>query len=105
MRKIFFAAVCAVSAMASSAYADVTVDQADKLFSTDQISVKPGDTVHYNNKDTVTHNIKVITPDGDAQDKGLQKPGQAIDVKFDKAGEYEVRCAIHPTMKMTVEVK
>jgi plastocyanin len=35
---------------------------------------------------------------------GIQAPGETIDVPFDKAGKFTVRCHIHPAMKMTVTV-
>jgi plastocyanin len=38
-------------------------------------------------------------------DLGSYPQGQSKSVTFDKAGKVEVECAIHPQMKMTVEVK
>lgn len=79
------------------------VIQKDKAFSEKEISVKVGDTVKFTNEDDVTHNIYSDTTDHDFQiDK--QDPGQSQEVKFDKAGEIKVKCAIHPKMKMTVKV-
>ncbi len=87
------------------AAADVHVDQVGQKFDPNTVSLKVGDTVHFKNGDDVTHNINVIDGDDNADDKGLQKPGQEITQKFDKAGSYMVKCAIHPKMKMSVEVK
>jgi plastocyanin len=67
--------------------------------------LKAGESIHFLNKDDVTHNINVIDSDDNANDKGLQKPGETIDQKFDKAGDFQVRCSIHPKMKMTVKVQ
>ncbi len=61
--------------------------------------------MHFVNHDDVTHNINVIDEDDNATDKGLQKPGEAIDQMFDKAGKFMIRCSIHPKMKMTIAVK
>jgi plastocyanin len=36
---------------------------------------------------------------------GVQPPGQAIDVPFDKAGKFKIRCHIHPSMKLNVTVQ
>ena len=62
-----------------------------------------GDTVKFNNVDTVTHNITIKGgADDDADDLGLQKPGQAVSHKFDAKGVYRVVCSIHPRMKMQI---
>jgi plastocyanin len=36
---------------------------------------------------------------------GSQQPGHVLKVKFDKAGKIDVRCAMHPKMKMSVNVQ
>jgi plastocyanin len=66
-----------------------------------------GDTVRFENADTVTHNITVkgSSEDDDAEDLGLQKPGAAVAHKFTARGSYRVICSIHPRMKMTVNVQ
>lgn len=83
----------------------LTVEQSGQQFSEKSVSVKPGDSVVFANHDDVTHNINVINDDDDATDLGLQKPGQSLTYKFDKAGRFKIRCSIHPAMKMTVAVK
>ena len=99
--KIFTKALVAAlfATVASAAYASHTT------FDMDSASVKVGDTITFANKDDVTHNINVTSPDGDNDDKGLQKPGQDIKATFAKAGVYKVHCAIHPKMKMEVTVQ
>lgn len=84
--------------------AEVAIDQVNQKFSVSSLSIKAGDTVHYKNGDDVTHNINVTGPEGDTEDKGLQKPGEIITETFSKAGEYDVRCSIHPKMHMKVTV-
>lgn len=85
--------------------AGVTIDQSGQLFSEKSLSLQPGDTVTFANKDDVSHNITVVDDDDDTADLGLQKPGQNLTYKFDKAGRFKVRCSIHPSMKMAVTVK
>jgi plastocyanin len=92
------AGVCA----AGSAY---VVDQKRQRFSISRISILTDDVVRYINGDDVRHNIHVIAPDGTEFDKGLQDPGQTIEMKFDRYGVFVVRCTIHQTMKMKVEVR
>ena len=38
-------------------------------------------------------------------DSGDQEPGSKTSVKFPVAGTFDVLCAIHPKMKLTVHVK
>jgi len=104
--RIITASFAVMALLASTAQAaTLNVDQNNLKFSPNTLTVKAGDTVSYLNNDDVTHNINVIDAEGDPDDKGLQKPKQTITAKFDKPGEYQVRCAIHPKMKMTVTVQ
>lgn len=85
--------------------ASVTIEQSGQLFSEKSLALNKGDAVTFSNKDDVSHNITVVNDDDDTDDLGLQKPGQNLIYKFDKAGKFKVRCSIHPSMKMTVTVK
>jgi len=85
--------------------ADVDVDQQGIRFSQPSVTLKVGDTMHFHNHDDVTHNIMVIDSDDEPEDQGLQKPGVVIHKQFTDAGTFQVRCAIHPKMKMTVTVE
>jgi cytochrome c peroxidase len=85
--------------------ATTTVDQSGQQFSEKSLALKAGDTIVFANRDDVTHNVNVINDDDDATDLGLQKPGQTLTYVFDKAGRFKVRCSIHPSMKMSVNVK
>ncbi|MGD0103278.1 MAG: plastocyanin/azurin family copper-binding protein [Rhodopila sp.] len=83
----------------------VTIDQSGQVFSEKSVALNTGDAVTFANKDDVSHNITVVNEDDDTADLGLQKPGENLTYKFDKAGRFKVRCSIHPSMKMTVTVK
>jgi plastocyanin len=89
---------------ASAGLVENEVDQKGLHFSKDNAAISVGATMHFHNSDDVIHNIMTIDADDEPEDQGLQKPGQTISTKFDKAGTYQVRCAIHPKMKMTVTV-
>jgi plastocyanin len=52
----------------------------------------------------VAHNIVVKDPSGASKPGIMQKPGEESDVLFDQAGDYDVRCLIHPKMKLSVNV-
>ena len=103
-RTALLAAVSMVVA-ASIAYAATNpVYQEDKKFSADEVTISKGDSVAFTNKDEFTHNVYSTTPNMSFELK-TQKPGETSEVKFERAGGAEVRCAIHPQMKMRVKVE
>jgi len=99
--------VASVLSFAALAYAasDVVVDQVGQKFSVPTLTVKAGKTVDFMNSDDVNHNITIIDANGNADDRGIQKPNTTIPVTFDKAGDFVVRCSVHPRMKMQVKVE
>jgi plastocyanin len=107
MREPVTFAVAATLLMIGAAVraANMTIDQSGQQFSEKSATLSPGDTMTFANKDDVSHNITVVNDDDDTADLGLQKPGQNLTYKFDKAGRFKVRCSIHPSMKMIVTVK
>ena len=106
MLKIAFIGGIIILSITGQAYAtETTIEQAGQQFSTDTVAVKVGDIIAFSNKDDVSHNIHVQDSSGDTEDKGIQKPGEVIKHTFAKAGDYEVRCAIHPRMKLAVKVQ
>jgi len=94
--------------IAAPAYAStITVSQAGQAFSESDITLKVGDHVKFTNADSVNHNILIQSgdDDDDAKDLGVQPPGSSVDALFDKAGKFKVRCHIHPSMKLNVNVQ
>ena len=98
------AGLAASLAGASLAGAMVTVDQHDLSFDKPQLAVSVGDIVNFMNNDKTAHNI-LISGEGVSLNGGLQQPGQTFSAPFVKPGTYQITCAIHPKMKMTVVVK
>ena len=98
---IIIAGTLAFAATASAE--EVTVGQANKTFNPGDLQVKVGDSVKFNNDDTVAHAVLVKGPH--ETNLGQMKPGDAKSVSFDQAGTYDVKCAIHPKMKLTITVK
>jgi cytochrome c peroxidase len=99
-------ATFALAALAAGVRAaSTTIVQSGQQFSEKSITLSPGESITFSNQDDVTHNINVINDDDDATDLGLQKPGENLIFKFDQSGRFKVRCSIHPSMKMTVNVK
>lgn len=83
---------------------DILVDQKDRKFSKTELTVKPGDTITFQNSDDVAHNVFSVTPNLEFEIH-RQSPGEKSTIAFPKEGVVEVRCSIHPRMKMTVTVK
>jgi plastocyanin len=78
--------------------------QKDRDFSQVEITIKRGDSIVFKNADEVTHNVFSASP-GLEFDIRRQAPGGASTVPFEKPGTAEVRCSIHPKMKLMVTVK
>ena len=94
-----FLAGAAVAALA----AEQTINQKGKAFSKAEVTLKKGDTLVFVNDDNVAHNI-YSTSAGNDFNLGSQPPGKSVSVTFDKPGDIDVLCAIHPLMKMKVKV-
>lgn len=83
---------------------DFEVSQKDKKFSQKALAVKVGDGVNFKNEDPYAHNVFSLS-DAKTFDLGSYPQGQSKKVVFDKPGAVEIECAIHPDMKMVVEVQ
>jgi plastocyanin len=83
--------------------ADHQVTQSAKAFSTKSLKAKVGDTVSFRNDDAFVHNIFSLS-DTQTFDLGTFAKGETRKVKLEKEGTVEVECAVHPEMKLTVEV-
>lgn len=82
---------------------EFTVDQQDKRFSVKTLTVKVGDQVRFLNNDPFFHNIFSLS-DIKTFDLGSYPKGQSRTVTFNNPGSVEIECAIHPEMKLIVEV-
>ena len=80
------------------------VSQREREFWPDELKLTRGSVVRIVNDDKVTHHIfiqnKIM-----AFDSGEQPIGKTVEIKFDKQGRFEVGCAIHPLMRLTVEIE
>ena len=83
---------------------DHVIAQKDRTFSQAELDIKRGDRVIFKNADEVTHNVFSSTKGMEFEIK-RQEPGESTAVPFDKEGTAEVRCAIHPRMKLIVRVR
>lgn len=94
-------ALAAGSVLAADA---VSVSQRNRTFTPDSLQLERGTVVRIVNDDRVTHHIYVYST-GMNFDSGEQPIGQTVDLRFDRAGVFDVLCAIHPTMRLRVTVK
>jgi plastocyanin len=102
IRLLALAALVAASQITLAAQEHV-VSQKDKAFSTKKLEVKVGDKVAFRNDDGFSHNIFSLT-DAMPFDLGTYANGQVKTVTFAKPGKFEIECAIHPEMRMLIEV-
>jgi plastocyanin len=79
------------------------VTQKGKSFSVTQLKVKVGDVVEFKNDDDVSHNVFSVSKIQPFNTK-MQTPGSEAAVTFTNEGTVEVRCAIHPGMKLQIQV-
>ena len=82
---------------------EFVVGQKDKSFSVKTLKIKVGDTVVFRNDDSFFHNIYSLS-DVQTFDLGSFPQGQSRKVTFTKPGKVEVECAIHPSMRLLIEV-
>lgn len=89
-----------VPAYAASTHA---VGQVKKAFSVTSLKAKVGDTITFKNDDEFAHNVFSLS-DVQSFDLGSYKKGETRSLTLTSAGTIEVECAIHPEMKMKIEV-
>jgi plastocyanin len=78
-----------------------TVVQQGRAFHPGEITINRGDTLTFTNNDEFIHQVYVAG----LFDSNEKAPGQNLTESFPEAGTFEVRCHIHPKMKLTVHVK
>lgn len=95
---------CAGLLVASSAHAgEHVVTQKNKSFSAKKLTVKVGDTIKFVNEDSFAHNVFSLSAPK-SFDLGSFGNGGSKAVTFDKPGKVEVECAVHPDMRLDIEV-
>jgi plastocyanin len=103
MRFLTAAAIIVVLHSTAGAAEVHTITMAGMTYAPHMITAKVGDSIRFVNDDTADHVVFVPTV-GHAIDLGGQKPGEAREMKLMKTGKFEVECANHDHMLLTVEV-
>ncbi len=79
------------------------VAQKNKAFTAKTLKAKVGDKLVFRNDDVFHHNVFSLS-DTQSFDLGSFGQGVAREVVLTKTGTLEIECAIHPEMKLVVEV-
>ena len=82
---------------------DHVINQREKNFSVTAIKAKVGDTLTFRNDDPFVHSIFSLS-EVQPFDLGTFKQNDMRRVKLVKPGKITVECAIHPQMKLIVEI-
>jgi plastocyanin len=102
--KILAGCAASIIGLTAIAYAaQSTIHQKGKVFSSEAVTIKKGESLTFVNDDAITHNI-MSSSKGNEFNLGAQAPGASTPVTFKQAGDAQVICAIHPRMKMMVKV-
>jgi len=103
MRK-FLLPLLLLSTAAFAADEAHTIVQKGRAFRPAEVSINRGESLTFTNNDDFIHQIYVQSA-GFSFDTDEKNPGQDITETFTASGTFEVRCHIHPKMKLVVRVK
>jgi plastocyanin len=103
MKKLLLPLAGAVCLLAGAAMADDahTIVQQGRAFRPAEVTINRGESLTFTNNDEFIHQIFVTG----LFDSDERSPGQNLTESFPDAGTFEVRCHIHPKMKLIVHVK
>lgn len=82
----------------------IEVAQKGRAFAVREVEIARGDVLRFTNADEFPHQIQAKGPGVDV-DSGLQAPGETLDIAFPATGTVELRCGMHPRMRMSVRVR
>jgi plastocyanin len=99
MKRLFLPVLLLLPVIAFGQDAHI-VNQKNRRFVPGEITIRRGEAITVTNDDDFIHQIYV---DGlfDSEEKN---PGENIVESFPRAGTFEVRCHIHPKMRLVVHV-
>jgi plastocyanin len=81
-----------------------TIVQKGRAFHPAEVTVNRGESLTFTNNDEFIHQIYAQGA-GFSFDSDEKNPGENITETFTVTGTFQVRCHIHPKMKLTVHVK
>jgi plastocyanin len=83
----------------------MSVRMKDTLFVPMDVTVAVGGTVKWKNDDPFAHTVTKQSGPGRPFDSGTVKGGGTFEQKFDKAGQIDYVCTIHPSQTGTITVE
>ena len=101
MRYILAATLLLAAGPAFAADAAHTVVQSGRAFHPGEVTIARGESLTFTNNDQFIHQI-YVNGGFDSEEKS---PGEVLTENFTQSGTFEVRCHIHPKMKLVVHVK
>ena len=78
-----------------------TIVQQGRVFRPGEVTINRGEALTFTNNDEFIHQIYAVG----LFDSDEKAPGQNLTESFPESGTFEVRCHIHPKMKLVVHVK
>ena len=104
-RIVLMAAAILLSSFGGLSAAEYVVTQNDRKFVPNELRVKVGDSITFVNEEKRRrHNVYANTARFDYVTIRKQKPGDRDSVVIKHAGTIDIRCALHPKMKMRIYV-
>ncbi len=91
---------CGEAAPATPVTPDETISIEDSSFMPKAMTVKVGDTVQWTNVDSMAHTVTSET-----FDSGSLVQSGTFSYTFDKAGTFDYKCSLHPSMSGTINVQ
>lgn len=92
------AVLASAAALADEAH---TITQKGRAFRPAEVTINRGEALTFTNNDEFIHQIYVAG----LFDSEEKSPGENLSETFNESGTFEVRCHIHPKMKLVVHVK
>ena len=77
------------------------IDQDGLAFSPNQLTVKAGEKVYFQNSETSLHTVTI----NGKNESGNMKRHDVLVRTFSEAGAYKITCDFHPQMKATISVR
>ena len=90
-----------VATGAFAADAAHTIVQSGRTFRPAEVTINRGESLTFTNDDEFIHQV-YVTGLFDSEEKS---PGENLTESFTESGTFQVRCHIHPKMKLVVHVK
>ena len=99
------AVITGMGTLVGYAAAQYVVSQKGQQFHPGSLTLTRGEMITIVNDDADLQHHAYINSDNFKFDSGDQEPGSKTNITFSVPGTFDVLCAIHPKMKLTVHVR